>query len=83
MELHRFHDALPVLHEAQVIAEASLGPTHPIIGEVLSSYAQALDKTGERKQAHELERRSQAIFKLYPDRIATISLAELSARPRR
>jgi tetratricopeptide (TPR) repeat protein len=81
LELNRAPDALPLLREARSIAEATLGRTHPALGEILASLSIAVGKTGGRKEARELDRRSVAILKLYPGRIMTVNVADL--RPER
>lgn len=77
LKLQRPIESLPVLREAQEIAEASLGAAHPLLGQVLLARAEALTKTGKRKEAWELKRRSALIRNQRAAGGATISVMDL------
>ena len=49
------------IEKARAIAELTLGPNHPVMGEILSASANVARKTGHRKLASDLDRRAAAI----------------------
>lgn len=77
LKLHRPIESLAVLREAQEIAEATLGDAHPLLGQVLFARAEALSKTGERRESRELKRRSERIRNQHPAGSASISITDL------
>lgn len=59
---HRSGDSTAAFEEGMRIAEASYGPTHPIMAIVLRDYSQALRLLGRKKEASVLEKRAGRIL---------------------
>jgi hypothetical protein len=56
--------------KARAIAEARLGPNHPVMAEILNASATISRKTGHRKEARELDRQVKAILAAQPNDVA-------------
>lgn len=80
LRLGRAADAVVPLGEAQVIAEAKFGADHPSLAGILESHAAGLHKTGDHKEARQLERRCRHIRGLNHGlavTAATVSISDL------
>jgi tetratricopeptide (TPR) repeat protein len=79
--------AEPLVLRARQIAEAQLGPTHPLTGEAMLLQSQLLRKAGRKREARAMERQANAI--LSADQQARrafeglVDISDFAARDRR
>lgn len=73
-------DAEPFYVKALAVAESRLGQAHPILGRILLSYADLLDRTNRKPEAKRCRRRAGAILDAAPAadlRKYTVGLSDL------
>ena len=66
MHLGEWQSAQNSIEKAREITEARLGPTHPIMVEILTTSAVILRKTGHRNEARDASRRAKRIAASLP-----------------
>lgn len=60
--VHGSEQAEPFYSKALAVAETGLGPKHPLLGRILLSYADFLERTKRQGQAKQFRRRAKAIL---------------------
>jgi|SRR5579872_210078 len=76
-------EAEPFYAKALAIAESRLGSKHPLLGRILFSYADLLERTNRKTQAKQCRRRAKAIMEavsMADSRKYTVDLSDLLRR---
>jgi tetratricopeptide (TPR) repeat protein len=83
--VHGPAEAEPFFKDALAIGESTLGPKHPVVGQVLLNYSVALKQTKRKAEAKVCERRGMAILEAASRTDArryTVDIGDLRKSPR-